>query len=958
MLAKPPSCAGCPLERAGAGFIRPQGAGTSGVAIVGEAGGKQEALKGYPFVEYAQSGSLLEQCFRVLKQPRNNFKLTNIVSCHPPNDILEGAKYAESAINHCKQYLNGCLDSFQPKCTLAVGGLSLRELTGFSGITNFRGYAFNTRFGYVVGALHPAYIRRGKSQLLPTLVYDLQKALRIAYGQFTKFLGHPDYRLPNYCEHPTVDDAWGFYHRCAAGLNQLLVYDIENPESAEAEEDEREKLEFNELVQIQFSLGKDEGIAFPWTEPYIGIAKKILALENPKAGHNVWLYDNPVMKALYNIVPNGVVHDTLAMFHHAYPDLEAGLQKASSLFDFPFPWKHLAGENLAFYGCADVDSPHYIMERLPDEMKARGIWGSYEDKKGYLGQVFSFYPILVKMQNRGVGVNIEYREQFKQTVTEKLGEVDKDLQAGVPIEVCRPEPAKGYKTVPPDVRAAIERYNYHKALFEGQGKTMVTLLSDYIFKQTGMVEREFEVKYDELGRIEKEAKGFVGAPPEQCSMAGSGNAVGGDSRPDGRIKVTRWARVAPFSARSSQQVVKYIRWASKHAPTKKLAKLHKVPQTLKDQKDTTSKEEMERLYFATQDLVYRWIVEYREYAKILSTDLPMWEPGPDSRVHTTFTFGPASQQLATRNPNIQNVIKHTKSEAFRFKREIELGKAFRRMIVPSPGRKIMEFDKSAFHVVMLGREAQSVNYIRIAKADMHSFFASHLLARGGKPVRAIDPSDDINEIKEQCKWIKKNYKGVRDTKAKPTVLGVGLGLGGHKLWFMNRENISNQGEAKGLLAMFFELFPEIKAFQNAVRLEAYNKHCLMSAFGATRSFYDVYQKRKDPATGKWKLVPGADSEKAIAFKVQANAFGMMRQEMMRLERINANARFKLINTVHDSLVYEPNESDIELCYRTVTKVMNSPCKALADSVVCPDGLVVEVDCQIGDNWADLGGFRL
>jgi hypothetical protein len=863
--------------------------------------------------------------------------------------VLEG-KWAEVAIDKCGHYLASRLAGWNPKVIVALGNTALNKLTGFTGITNFRGYVFENRQAPTVAALHPAYIRRGKSQLLPTLVYDLQKALRIARGTYTDYMGHPSYVKPPYQLTPGVDEAWAFYNRVRDNQQLTLVYDIENPSTGDTEEDERESLAFDALVQIQFSLGKREGIAFPWEEPYITIARKILEeTENDKAGHNIWLYDNPVMKVLHGIQVKGRLHDTLAMFHHAYPDLEAGLQKAVSIFDFPFPWKHLAGSDLAFYGCADVDAPHWMLEKLPEQMKAKGIWD------GYVKQVKGFYPILVRMQDRGVGVNVEYREEFKGLLETKLAETDKELQATVPNAVLRPHPAKGYKTVPGEVVAFTERWEYHRALFEEQGKKMVTPLGEYVERQTGYQEREFEVKEDELGKSERDslecmAMGVNGDGSSfDLLVSEIDNGSGQDTQKI--VKVRRWCKLTPFSARSSQQVIKYIRWAAKQDKAGKRTK-HVVPLTLKDKKETTSKEELERLYFNTGDPVYKLIVEFREYAKILSNDIPAWEPGADGRVHTTFTMAPASGQLSSRSPNIQNVVKHTKGESFRFKREIELGKGFRKMIVPAPGRVLMEFDKSSFHVVMLGREAKSANYIKIARADMHSFFTSYLIHQ------PIDPTMDYEELKERCKWIKKNFKGIRDTKAKPTILGVGLGLGANKLWHTNRENIESPTEAKNLLAILHDIFPEVFKWQDTVRLEAHRKGYLVSPWGFTRSFFDVFQNKKDPRTGKWRLMPGADSEKAIAFFVQNNAFGMMRHEMMRLERMNANERFWLVNTVHDSLVYDVVRKDQEYCYQVVTKVMNAPCKVLADSEVCPDGLVVTVECGVGENWSELKEFKV
>ena len=267
------------------------------------------------------------------------------------------------------------------------------------------------------------------------------------------------------------------------------------------------------------------------------------------------------------------------------------------------------------------------------------------------------------------------------------------------------------------------------------------------------------------------------------------------------------------------------------------------------------------------------------------------------------------------------------------------------MIVPGEGRYLCEFDFSSFHAVTLGREAQSVSYVRLAKCDIHSFLTSHLIKQ------PIDSNLPIEELKERLAWIKKNYKGIRDTKAKPSLLGIGFGLGATKLHHMNRDSIENVAEAKKLLDLIKALFPEIFKWQNFIREKAHKQTYLVSAWGGTRNFFDVYQFKKDNF-GKWGMKPGLDSEKAIAFLPATSAFGMMRSKMQQLEAMGANQRFKLVNTIHDSLVYECKIKDLDYCVDIVSKVLTSPCKTLVDPIVCPEGLVVDIEVKYGLNWQD------
>ena len=77
---KPTTCNGCPLHSRGHGFVTASGSGTSGVMIVGEAPGHEEAAAGLPFVGAA--GYFLDK--RVLARAgleREAFRVDNILHC-------------------------------------------------------------------------------------------------------------------------------------------------------------------------------------------------------------------------------------------------------------------------------------------------------------------------------------------------------------------------------------------------------------------------------------------------------------------------------------------------------------------------------------------------------------------------------------------------------------------------------------------------------------------------------------------------------------------------------------------------------------------------------------------------------------------------------------------------------------------------------------------------------------
>jgi DNA polymerase I-like protein with 3'-5' exonuclease and polymerase domains len=385
-----------------------------------------------------------------------------------------------------------------------------------------------------------------------------------------------------------------------------------------------------------------------------------------------------------------------------------------------------------------------------------------------------------------------------------------------------------------------------------------------------------------------------------------------------------WYRVAQWKP-SNKGLLSYIRF-----------KGHRVPTDYKTKKETTKEIEVRRLYGETGDPLYRAVVDYRKAGTILNNFMVNWKPGADSRVHTTFYFDPATGQLSSRRPNIQNAPKHDDPEFGGY------AKVFRRMIKAPAGYVIMEFDFKSFHAQTLAFEAQDKDYLRLAKLDIHSYLAAHFIHEP-KAKYIIEASDA--ELKDYLKWIKKNHAFVRDYKAKRAILGYGFGMQYKKLYDMNKESFENQTEAKRLLKLLDELFPRAKAWRDEIRQRAHQQGYLISRHGYIRHFWEVYKWKG----GEWKN--GDDSEAAIAFLPANDAFGEIRDRMLWIVEQGLDEKYGLCNTVHDSLIFECPLELADECRIVIPRLMETPSKVLVNSI-CPDGLSVEVDAKSGPSWGE------
>lgn len=191
-MLKPETCTSCPLYSLGNSFSKPAGLGTTGVIIIGEALGHEEAIEGEPFQKKAQAGSKLNECIVANGLNRNDFLLWNIIACQPPGNKLSGQWYEGRAIESCKQYLRKVVDGFIPsngrrKILLALGNTAYRTITGrMDSVLDIYGYPFPSKLGLfeeivtVISSLHPSYIKRGKNYLTPLLTAHIKKAVEIA----------------------------------------------------------------------------------------------------------------------------------------------------------------------------------------------------------------------------------------------------------------------------------------------------------------------------------------------------------------------------------------------------------------------------------------------------------------------------------------------------------------------------------------------------------------------------------------------------------------------------------------------------------------------------------------------------------------------------------------------------------------------------------------------------------
>ena len=1007
---QPDTCKGCKLhdDKIAIGFQSPEGLGTSGVLVVAEALGEREALDSLPLRPNAPAGSVFQGIIRrIAGLDRSQLLLSNIIWCRPGvRNFLDGAPYEHQAIAHCQQYNAKLIRDRKPRVILALGSIPTRTITGMSGynqgIKLIRGFALEAnRPEYmdsdgnplpVVPTYHPSFLLRasktrskdkdgatggkvekaeGGMSLSGVMIRDIQFALQIAKQgvpkshQFKTIKGSRevmDELIRSYVDHPDWDIFW----------------DIETPRSMDMAADESEIDSIQaQVTQIQFAHHNDEGFVFPgfeaeWVKEG---TRKLLGLPNRKVTWNGKKFDNRVVQGHHHIPILGEDLDLMQAWHWVQPDLPMGLQYCTS-FHAPQlrPWKHLAFDQEDVYGACDVISMVFNLEGIFDTMKKRGLEVSFDRHCQKLGIEMR------EASHRGFPVDKEKHDIFGKKVLDEVTRIDKVIQELVPEELLlwgtksKPK-GPGYARVPAELLPFLDAAG--NPLDGGDRVSIVdeVPVEDEDGNDTDVVETKTVVY----------ARRTVEVLNKKTLEMES---------------VARWGRYKPFSVGSVPQKIAYIKFQHEVEVAGRMAKgqdrakatrlsKHQVPKVRnkqKEMKDNTGAKELEKLFKATGDPVYKNLVEISKLKKLYGTYYKGWKV-VNGYVHTTFgVAGTGTGQLSSVDPNVQNAPKHS-----------DLAKEFRGCICAKPGRRLIEIDKKSFHAQTLAFEAHDKGYARLSAIDVHSYMTAHRLKFPEAKVMLgwsdKDLKGQIKEWKNSTTIYKTEavpnypdgltFQQVRDYKSKRVILGIGFKQGAQSIFEQNPEGYKDKKEVQTFIDLFGTTFPDISKWQTEITQLAHKQMYLISRWGYIRRFFDVFKWEPN----KWNQFSGSmgdwghgdDFEAAVAFLPANDAFGMLKEEMLRLggypqgymlgatkESEDLLKKYNFINQIHDSLIFHPEVNQVDKCLEEALIEMRKPCpvlywKGMEDAGLSgwtKDGLMVDAEAFAGDDWAHMKEIKL
>ncbi len=304
------------------------------------------------------------------------------------------------------------------------------------------------------------------------------------------------------------------------------------------------------------------------------------------------------------------------------------------------------------------------------------------------------------------------------------------------------------------------------------------------------------------------------------------------------------------------------------------------------------------------------VLEWRQIAKLKSTytdALPGFVNPSTHRVHTAYALASTTTgRLSSSEPNLQNIPIRT-----------EEGRKIRRAFVAPEGRKLISADYSQIELRLLAHLAD-IPALKRAFADdldIHAMTASEMF---GVPIEGM-PS----EVRRRAKAI--NF-------------GIIYGISAFGL--ANQLSIARD-EAGAYIRKYFERFPGIRDYMEATKKIARANGYVTTLFGRKCHYPRI--NASNPSERAF------NERAAINAPLQGSAADIIRRAMVRMDEALAKAGLsaRMLLTVHDELVFEAPDEEVEATLPLVAKVMvDAPEPAVQLHVP------LRVDAHAAQNWEE------
>lgn len=300
----------------------------------------------------------------------------------------------------------------------------------------------------------------------------------------------------------------------------------------------------------------------------------------------------------------------------------------------------------------------------------------------------------------------------------------------------------------------------------------------------------------------------------------------------------------------------------------------------------------------------KMILEYRSLSKLKSTytdSLPQQINPHTKRIHTSYNQTvTATGRLSSTEPNLQNIPVRG-----------EMGKKIRAAFVAPLGYKLLSADYSQIELRIMAHLSADLGLINAFKhkQDIHKITAAEVF------------SVKLDQVSEEQR---------RHAKA----INFGLIYGMSAFGLAKQLTISRE-EADLYINSYFKKFPNVKKYMNETRELAARKGYVETLFGRRLYLPDINSKN---------MVRRRAAERAaINAPMQGGQADIIKLAMINIQNWidSTKVDVKMIMQVHDELIFEVAEAELDLAIKQITTLMSSVIKLKVD---------LEVGVGIGANW--------
>jgi DNA polymerase-1 len=299
------------------------------------------------------------------------------------------------------------------------------------------------------------------------------------------------------------------------------------------------------------------------------------------------------------------------------------------------------------------------------------------------------------------------------------------------------------------------------------------------------------------------------------------------------------------------------------------------------------------------------ILEWRQLTKLKSTytDALQQQINKETgRVHTSYSLsGAQTGRLSSTDPNLQNIPIRT-----------EIGRRIRDAFVAEPGYVILAADYSQIELRLAAHMAD-VPQLRQAfseGADIHNLTAQELFGQ-------------VN----------------RDTRASAKTINFAI-LYGISRWGLAGRLSITADEAQAMIDRYFERFPGIRDYIHTTLTNVRDTGFTTTLFGRKTHFPSIKSKIQHERQGAERA--------AVNAPIQGTSADIIKRAMVRMcPALEAEGlrSTRMLMQVHDELVFEVPEADVERASQVIRRVMERAAEPAVQLSV-PLG----VDIGTGPNW--------